>query len=153
MKESRLTLDTNILFYAMDRDAGSRHNLAMEIVDRASVFDCVLVLQSLCEFYAAVTGKGKIPSEEAEAQINDWMQLFPVVSATSKTLNKAIKAVNSHTLSFLDALLWAVAREAGVTLLISEDFQHDRVLDSIWFCYPFKLDHPIDYSFKDIQSG
>ena len=92
MKERRLTLDTNILFYAMDRDAGSRHNLAMEIVDRASVFDCVLVLQSLCEFYAAVSGKGQIPSEEAEAQINDWMQLFPVVSATSKTLNKAITA-------------------------------------------------------------
>ena len=153
MKERRLTLDTNILFYAMDRDAGSRHNLAMEIVDRASVFDCVLVLQSLCEFYAAVTGKGKIPSEEAEAQINDWMQLFPVVSASSKTLNKAITAVNSHSLSFWDAMLWAVAREAGVKLLISEDFQHDRVLDSIRFCNPFKLDHPIDYIFNDNQSG
>jgi hypothetical protein len=28
--------------------------------------------------YAAVTGKGKMPSNEAEAQINDWMQLFPI---------------------------------------------------------------------------
>ena len=34
MKERRLTLDTNILFYAMDRDAGERHRLAMEIVDK-----------------------------------------------------------------------------------------------------------------------
>ena len=49
MKERRLTLDTNILFYAMDRDAGKRHRLAMEIVDRATVVDCVLVLQSLCD--------------------------------------------------------------------------------------------------------
>ena len=153
MKERRLTLDTNILFYAMDRDAGKRHKLAMEIVDRATVVDCVLVLQSLCEFYAAATGKDKIPSDEAEAQINDWMQLFPVVSATSKTLNKAINAVNAHRLSFWDAMLWAVAREAGVTLLISEDFQHDRVLDSIRFCNPFKLDHPIDYIFNDNQGG
>ena len=32
MKERRLTLDTNILFYAMDQDAGSRHNLAMEML-------------------------------------------------------------------------------------------------------------------------
>ena len=83
MKEKRLTLDTNILFYAMDRDAGKRHKLAMEIVDRASVFDCVLILQSLCEFYSAVTGKGNMPPKEAEAQINDWMQLFPVASASS----------------------------------------------------------------------
>jgi predicted nucleic acid-binding protein len=153
MKERRLTLDTNILFYAMDRDAEERHKLAMEIVDRAPVFDCVLILQSLCEFYAAVTRKGKMPSNEAEAQIDDWMQLFPVVSATSKSLTKAINAVNLHTLSFWDAMLWAVAREAGVTLLISEDFQHDRVLDGIRFCNPFKLDHPIDYIFNDNQRG
>ena len=148
MKERRLTLDTNILFYAMDRDAEERHKLAMEIVDRSSVSDCVLTLQSLCEFYAAVTGKGKMPSNEAEAQINDWMQLFPVVSATSKSLNKAIKAVNSHSISFWDAMLWAVAREAGVTLLLSEDFQHDRVLDGVRFCNPFKLDYPIGHIFN-----
>ncbi len=77
MKERRLTLDTNILFYAMDRDAEERHKLAMKIVDRASVFDCGLILQSLCEFYAAVTGKGKMPSNEAEDEINDRIQLFP----------------------------------------------------------------------------
>ena len=149
MRERRLTLDTNILFYAMDRDAEERHKLAMEIVDLASAFDCVLILQALCEFYAAVTGKDKMPSNEVEAQINDWIQLFPVVSATPKSLNKAINAANLHTLSFWDAMLWAVAREAGVTLLLSEDFQHDRVLDGIRFCNPFKLDHPIDYIFNN----
>ena len=149
MRERRLTLDTNILFYAMDRDAEERHKLAMEIVGLASAFDCVLILQALCEFYAAVTGKDKMPSNEAEAQINDWIQLFPVVSATPKSLNKAINAANLHTLSFWDAMLWAVAREAGVTLLLSEDFQHDRVLDGIRFCNPFKLDHPIDYIFNN----
>ena len=120
----------------------------MEIVDRASVFDCVFILQSLCEFYSAVTGKGKMPPKEAEAQINDWMQLFPVASASSKSLPKAINAVSVHTLSFWDALLWAVAREAGVTLLLSEDFQHDRVLDGVRFCNPFKLDRPIDHIFS-----
>jgi predicted nucleic acid-binding protein len=65
---------------------------------------------------------------------------------------KAINAVNAHTLSFWDAMLWAVAREAGVTLLLSDDFQHDRILDGIRFCNPFKLDRPIDYIFKDNQS-
>ncbi len=148
MKDRRLTLDTNILFYAMDRDAGVHHKLALKIVDRASIFDCVLILQSLCEFYAAVTGKGKMPSREAEAQINDWMELFPVVPASSKSLVKALKAVNEHTLSFWDAMLWAVAREAGVTMLLSEDFQHDRTMDGVQFCNPFKLDNPIDYIFK-----
>ncbi len=152
MKERRLTLDTNILFYAMDREAGERHKLAMEIVDRALVFDCVLTLQSLCEFYAAVTRKGKMPAQEAEAQINDWMQLFPVVSATSKSLTSAINAVDLYSLSFWDAMLWSVAREAGVTLLLSENLKHDRLLDGIRFCNPFKIDHPIGYIFNDKQS-
>jgi predicted nucleic acid-binding protein len=147
MKDRRLTLDTNILFYAMDRDAGARHKVAMQIVDRASTFDCVLILQSLCEFYAAVTAKSKMPFEEAEAQVNDWMELFPVVSATSKSLTKAMTAVKEHTLSFWDAMLWAASREAGVTMLLSEDFQHDRMLDGIQFCNPFILDAPLDYIF------
>ena len=90
MRDRRLSLDTNILVYAMDRDAGERHALASEIVDRAVDSDCVLTLQSLCEFYAAVTGKGKMPRKEAEAQINDWLELFPVASATPKSLVKAL---------------------------------------------------------------
>jgi len=149
MNGRRLTLDTNILFYAMDREAGERHKLAMKIVDRAIVSDSVLTLQSLCEFYAAVTGKGKMPALEAEAQIKDWMDLFPIVSAKSKSLIRAIKAVNQHTLSFWDAMLWAVARDAGVTLILSEDFQHDRVIDGIQFCNPFQIKNPLRYVFND----
>lgn len=149
MSVRRLTLDTNILFYAMDREAGERHQLAKKIVDRAIVFDSVLTLQSLCEFYAAVTGKDKMPAREAEAQIKDWMDLFPIVSAKSKSLIRAIKAVNQHTLSFWDAMLWAVAHDAGVTMLLSEDFQHDRVLDGIHFCNPFQIKNPLQYIFKD----
>jgi predicted nucleic acid-binding protein len=49
-------------------------------------------------------------------------------------------------------MLWAVAREAGVTLLLSEDFQHDQILDGIRICNPFKLDRPVDYIFNDNQS-
>jgi predicted nucleic acid-binding protein len=149
MSGRRLTLDTNILFYAMDQEAGERHQLAIKIVDRAIVFDSVLTLQSLGEFYAAVTRKDKMPAREAEAQIKDWMDLFPIVSAKSKSLIRAIKAVNQHTLSFWDALLWAVARDAGVTMILSKDFQHDRVLEGIQFCNPFQIKNPLQYIFKD----
>ncbi len=137
MKGRRFTLDTNILVYAMDRDAGGRHDLALQIVSRSVDSDCVLTLQSLCEFYTAVTGKGKMPQKEAEAQIHDWLELFPVVSATPKSLAKALRAVKEHSISFWDAMLWAVANEAGVTLLLSEDFQHARVLEGIQFFNPF----------------
>jgi len=148
MRDRRLSLDTNILVYAMDRDAGERHALASEIVDKAVDSDCVLTLQSLCEFYAAVTGKGKMPRKEAEAQINDWLELFPVASATPKSLVKALEAVKEHGLSFWDALIWAVVAEAGVALLLSEDFQHTRVLEGVQFYNPFEMENPITQVFK-----
>ena len=35
MRVKRISLDTNILVYAMDRDAGDRHVRAMEILDQS----------------------------------------------------------------------------------------------------------------------
>lgn len=151
MKDRRLTLDTNILVYAMDRDAGERHDLAPEIVDRAVASDCVLTLQSLCEFYAAVTAKGKVPRAEAEEQVLDWLELFPVASATPKSLKKALKAANEHGFSFWDAMLWATADEARVSLLLSEDFQHARVLEGVRFCNPFTLYNPVASIFESVS--
>lgn len=147
MNADRFSLDTNILFYAMDRDAGDRHKTAAQIVHRASDTDCVLALQVLGEFYAAVTGKNQMPAAEAEAQVMDWMKLFPVVSATSKSLKKALTAVNQHMISFWDALLWATTCEAHVTVLITEDFQQNRVIEGVRFCNPFLLDDPIETLF------
>ena len=57
----RLSLDTNVLVYAFDADAGERHRLAMAIVDRAAAANCVLTLQSLGE---TVRAQGKL--DEAE---------------------------------------------------------------------------------------
>ena len=47
MSAERFTLDTNLLVYAIDRDAGERHQQAVAIVDRAVELDCVLTLQVL----------------------------------------------------------------------------------------------------------
>lgn len=149
MNVERITLDTNILIYAIDHDAGERHEISMEIVDRAPLSDCILTLQCLSEFYAAATRKGKMPISEAQAQVNDWMLLFPIAAATTTSLTSAIKAVENHSLSFWDAMLWSVAREAGVNCLVSEDFQHGRVLEGVQFCNPFELDEPLAFIFDD----
>lgn len=61
-------VDTNILVYAEDRDAKSKHDIARELVlglwnDRQGV----LSIQVLQEFYVAVTRKLKKPLRAAEA--------------------------------------------------------------------------------------
>jgi len=142
MSVERLSLDSNILFYTIDVDAGERQEKAREIVRQAALNDCFLSLQTLCEFFASTTRKGKLTAAQAAAHVNDWQTLFPVVAATPASLHLAVRAVDNHSLSFWDAMQWAVAKQAGATLLLSEDMQHDRELEGVRFRNPFLLEDP-----------
>lgn len=137
MSAERITIDTNILIYAVDKDAGTRHQLAMAIVDDAVDQTCVLTQQALSEFFSAVTRKGKMPIRDAKEQIQDWRLLFPIIQPKTTTLQLAINAVENHQFSFWDAMLWATAKQAGVTVLLSEDYQHSRELEGVRFSNPF----------------
>jgi predicted nucleic acid-binding protein len=142
MSVERLSLDANILFYTIDADAGERQERAREIVSRAALHECFLTLQTLCEFFASTTRKGKLTAAQAAAHVEDWQTLFPVVTATPGSLRLAIRAVEQHSLSFWDAMQWAVAKQAGATLLLSEDLQHDRELEGVRFRNPFVVEDP-----------
>jgi predicted nucleic acid-binding protein len=74
MSVNRLTLDTNILIYAIDRDAKDKHERAISIVDQSISLDCVLTLQALCEFYAAATRKKYATHDEASLIISEDFQ-------------------------------------------------------------------------------
>jgi predicted nucleic acid-binding protein len=78
-----------------------------------------------------------MPTREAKEQIQDWLLLFPVILPKATTLKFAIDAVENHKLSFWDAMLWATAKQAGVNILLSEDFQHGRALEGVSFRNPF----------------
>lgn len=142
MSVERLTLDANILFYTVDADAGELQERARGIVHQAALADCFLTLQTLCEFFASTTRKGKLTAAQAAAHVEDWQTLFPVVAATPGSLRLAMRAVEQHNLSFWDATQWAVSKQAGATLLLSEDLQHDRELEGVRFRNPFVVEDP-----------
>ncbi len=139
MSDKRVAIDTNILVYSVDLDADGKHDKAIDLFAQLTPTNCVLSLQSLCEFYSAVTRKKLMPVADAMAQIDDWQQFFPVVSAKPATLTRAFTAVKRYRLSFWDALLWATIREAGITTLLSEDFQHEQHIDGVQIINPFKV--------------
>jgi predicted nucleic acid-binding protein len=137
MSAKRFTLDTNILVYAVDSSDQERHRRAQEIIEAMLTQDCVLTLQSLGEFYFTVTRKGKLSPAQAKKQVEGWQALFSVVAAGPATLNRAIAAVELHQISFWDAMLWSAARDAGVTMLLSENFQNGQELGGIRINNPF----------------
>ena len=143
MNGNRISLDTNVLFYSVDWDAGDRHARAVSIINKAENWDCVLVLQTLGEFFTAAMRKGRMPHANAAALAENWLHVFPVHAAGPSTLRHAMAAVQEHRLPFWDAMLWATAREAGCGLLLTEDFQHGRVLGGVRFHNPFLEEGPL----------
>ena len=143
MNGIRISLDTNVLLYSVDWDAGDRHTRAVSIINRAENWDCVLILQTLGEFFAVATRKGRMPHTNAAALVENWLHVFPVHAVGPGTLRHAMAAVQEHRLPFWDAMLWATAREAGCRLLLTEDFQHGRVLGGVRFQNPFLEEVPL----------
>ena len=144
MNEPRFSIDTNILIYSIDTDAGPKQEVASALVDRLADTDCVLTLQALAEFFHAVTRKNRMPIEDAAAMIKDWMELFPVAVADGRVLRGAMRLKEQESFSFWDAMLVETARAAGATRLLTEDMQDGRLLGALRIENPFKDGFALD---------
>jgi predicted nucleic acid-binding protein len=101
-----------------------------------------------------ITTKLRFDSRQAKREIDGFRFAFPVCAADEDDLDRAMRAVADHNLSFWDAMLWATARRAGCRLLLSEDFQDGRDLGGVLFVNPFdpanrKL---IDLALPDVRA-
>jgi predicted nucleic acid-binding protein len=119
----RFTLDTNILIYSVDASNRSKHIRAVELMARAVGADCVLLRQSLAEFYHAATRKKLIDRAEAVAVVEDWMGAFPTAGYSEKAFRAALESASKHGRRLWDSLLIEAAKEANCGFLLSEDFQ------------------------------
>ncbi|MDE1145549.1 MAG: PIN domain-containing protein [Azospirillaceae bacterium] len=133
----RFTIDTNILVYAVDTQAGDRHRTALDVLARARGRDCVLTVQVLGELFRALTGRHKVPASHAAAMVQAWRDALPVVAADDQCLVDAMDAVTAHNWSFWDAMIWATAKRAGCRVLITEDGQDGRTLGGVTLVNPF----------------
>lgn len=144
MTATRFSVDTNILVYSIDTDAGIRHEQSRILMDALAERDCVLTLQALAEFFHAVTRKDKMPVDEAAAMVRDWMDLFPVAVPDGRALSEAVRLKSKHGFAFWDALLVQAARGAGVTRFLTEDMQDGRVVGALRLENPFKPGFDLD---------
>lgn len=93
----RLALDTNVLVYAIDLAGGRRHDIALDLVERALDADCVLTLQSLSELFRILVTRMKFPPETARESVQQLRDSLPVVAADESCLVDAMDAVAPTT--------------------------------------------------------
>jgi predicted nucleic acid-binding protein len=129
----RCFIDTNILIYAHDRDAGAKQVKAAKVLEDLWERQAgVLSVQVLQEFYVNVTRK--IPKPLSRAQARDVIQSYaawPLAVNDAGSLMRASDIEERHGLSFWDSLIVAAAVELGADRLLSEDLQHGRRLEGL----------------------
>jgi predicted nucleic acid-binding protein len=136
---SVIFVDTNILVYAYDVDAGEKH-----VIAQALLRDCwearsgVVSTQVLQEFYNTVTRKlTKKLSPQSAREIVGTYQAWPVYCPTVDDILSASELEKQHTLSFWDSLIVVAAQNLGADILISEDLQDGRQIGNLKITNPF----------------
>jgi predicted nucleic acid-binding protein len=119
---ARVFVDTNILVYAHDIDAGAKHLLAEQKVRElwCSRVRPVVSIQVLQEFFVNLCRKGATISEATE-QVQNYMA-WHVVENSASLLLSGIEMTERWRLSLWDALIIAAAKKAGAGVVWSEDF-------------------------------
>lgn len=133
----RAFLDTNVLLYADDADAGPKTAAARTLVRRCMEDRTgVVSTQVLQEYYVNATKKLRMEGSEARARIELYLG-FEVVTTSTSLLLAAVDLHRLERVSFWDAMVIRAAQHAGCITLFSEDLQAGRHFGATQVLNPF----------------
>lgn len=133
----RSFLDSNVLVYAEDAAYPDKQAKAISlIVALAEQRSAVVSLQVLGEYFNAVTRKLHLDTEIARSQVEFYAQ-FQVVEPKVADVLGAINVHRLYGMSYWDSLILHSAKQAGCSVLLSEDMQHGQVVDGVRIENPF----------------
>jgi predicted nucleic acid-binding protein len=134
---ARSFFDTNVLVYADDKAAPAKQRRALELVaDHRRSRTGVVSLQVLQEYFVTVTRKLGVDARVVRRKV-ELLAEFDVAAPDVTDILAAIDLHRLHGFSFWDALILRAAKQAGCSVLLSEDFQDAREIDGVRVLNPF----------------
>lgn len=146
-------LDSTVLVAAFDARDPARQVLAAGLVEMGlRDGEMVLPHQVIVEFFAATTrplaegvgGEPLLSREEATREVEELMQLFEVVFPNELILRTALRGAGAYGLSWHQAHLWAYAEVLGLSVILSEDFEHGRHYGRVRVLDPFRMPETVN---------
>jgi predicted nucleic acid-binding protein len=135
---ARSFFDTNILIYADDKATPAKQRRALELVaEHRRARTGVVSLQVLQEYFVTVTRKLHVDPRIARRKV-ELLAEFDVAAPDVADILAAIDLHRLHRFSFWDALILRAAKEAGCSVLFSEDMQDPREIDGLQIVNPFR---------------
>jgi predicted nucleic acid-binding protein len=134
-------VDTNVLLYAEDGADKHKHRAAREWLRELWVRRCGRVSsQVLHEFYVNATRKLRpaMASGDARAEVRRYQRWQPW-QVDHATVETAWGIESRYGMSYWDALMVSAAQQQGCTLLLTEDLQHNQMIDTMRIVSPFMV--------------
>jgi len=137
-------VDTNVLVYAYDADAGAKHELARSRLQTLWKNETGLTsTQVLQEFYVTVTRKLSRPLPRRTArEVVATYRAWPVHRPDADDVIAASELEERHQLSFWDSLIVVSAQRSGARSLLTEDLQDGQRFDGVEVVSPFRVATP-----------
>ena len=136
---ARSFFDTNVLVYADDKAAPAKQGRALDLVaEHRRAGTGVVSLQVLQEYFVTVTRKLHVDARIARRKV-ELLAEFDVAAPEVADILAAIDLHRLHGFSFWDALVVRAAKQAGCSVLFSEDLQQQREIDGVRIVNPFRV--------------
>jgi predicted nucleic acid-binding protein len=135
----RIFVDTNILVYAHDADAGEKHAAAARAVAELWEYrNGILSTQVLEELYVTLTRKMASPvtGNVVRRLIRNYLTWELVLNDGAIILH-AGEIGENYQLSFWDGLIVAAAYSKNAATILTEDMNHGQVVEGIRIENPF----------------
>lgn len=134
-------VDSNILIYAHDADAGVKRERALsKLRDLWDSETGRLSVQVLQEFYVNVTQKLATPVARSTArEVIKTYGVWVRHATTVETVTRATELAELARISFWDALIVASAEEVAAEELLSEDLNEGEAIAGVRIVNPLAL--------------
>jgi len=134
--EHRVFVDTNILLYAMDSDAGAKHERARGVVEQIwSARTGVISTQILSEWIVNLRRKLELDWKRIGSILQPYLA-WTVVVLEPTDPPAAVEIASKHRVSYWDALVLCAAKKGGVAALLTEDLNSGQRIEGIEIVNP-----------------
>ena len=133
-----ITVDTNVLIYLWDNDAPDKMEIARTVAAALHQRSAPLALQVIGETQNVLRRKLTQPPWQAAQNARYLLTAFDTFLASEANAAESLTLMAAGRMSYWDAMLVTAARDAGCTVLLSEDMQDGARLDALEIVDPFK---------------
>ena len=134
-------LDTNIFVYSLDITAPAKSRRAARLIrDALDTGNGIVSYQVVQEFFSVAFRRFAKPMSAfaAEEYLNTAFRPLLAVHSSPALFVSALQIYTQHQFSWYDSLILAAAKEAGCSILYTEDMQHGKRVDDLKIDNPFR---------------